>query len=167
MICHFLQHLGNLSYFLNTTLKRGSCGKWLPVTGLLCTVEPSVHCTKTYSQGSKWTPNPICVMLTKLCALALHCLSLKEKDLWLLQNGTSQLAKFVPTSLPLGKVGTFSNSHKATLSACCTLLRTISLAPFISYFYSTTQEVPCGSGDTNKGFLYRAEHKYLNMYPLH
>lgn len=51
-------------------------------------------------RGKNATQNPVCVILTKPCALALYCLRLGEKSLWLLQKGTDQPAKFVSTSAP-------------------------------------------------------------------
>lgn len=56
-----------------------------------------------------------------------------------------------------------SNSHKATPPAYSTLLTTISLDLLSRYFYSPTQEVPCGSGDMNEGLLYRAENIHLKL----
>lgn len=55
------------------------------------------------------TQNPVCVILTKPCALALYCLRLEKTSLWLLQKGTDQLAKFVSTSAPMH---IFYSSHK-------------------------------------------------------
>lgn len=46
-----------------------------------------------------WGPKSlICVLLTQPCALALCCLQLEEKGLWLLQEGAGQPARFVSTS---------------------------------------------------------------------
>lgn len=99
-------------------------------------------------------------MPTKLCARPLHCLSLEEKNLDFCKKAlVSWLSLYLPPSLPAEGVP-FFNSHKATLSACSTLLNTIILDPWISSFYSAAQEVALG--DMNKGLLYRAERRRLN-----
>lgn len=89
--------LGNLSLFLNTTLKQAAGGV-VPSHRLACMVEPTAHALrKDLQPGSKWRElQP--VLCSPSCVLALHGLHLEGKGLQLLQKGTSWMAKWVPTT---------------------------------------------------------------------
>lgn len=105
-----------------------------------------MHCAKTSSQGANGENSNLCYAHQ---AVSWHCMV----SIWrerAFNFCKKALVGWPNESLPRPRRGgTFSNSHKATSSACVTLPRTISWDPGSSDCYSTAQGLPCGSADTN------------------
>lgn len=138
--------LGNLSYFLNTMLESGAVGSDSQAQGF-CAQLSHVHTAqRPVAREAEGPWNPFRAMLTTPHALALHYLSLEEKGLWLLQKGTGQLTKFVPTTVPSSRGAGFlwfPLSHPAQHHQPWHLDQ---------LFLTCCQEVPCGCGDITKDF---------------
>lgn len=134
------------------------CRKLSSGTGLLCTAEAHVHCAQTSGQKNKCDPkSSLCYTHQALCP-----------GIILPPSGENKSLTFAKRHWSAGQVCFYLCPHahfllltQNTLSAYSTLLRTKSLDALLSYFYTTAWDMPCGSGDMNKGLLYRVPEPEL------